>query len=625
MSSNCNVMKVNDSKEILINVKIEDTDSVVHLSEFLDIVVESPVKKEELLIPEQKPFDNNDDPLEDKVQNSNTKFVGEYNESDFLLKDEGNALLKTQKISIGRSRKRQLNEEIIAQSGYVWTTRAVEEVCRECQFFSIKPQGKGPSSKVSNPLETWNLLIDEPILLRIVKCTNDEIRSHNTYRTTYQHTIDLIELRVWIGLTYLIGIFRNSQYNGPLEELWTLELGNVIFRSAMSFKRYEYISEMIRFSEIKSENATISIDCVHHIWEKFLINCRSFYAPSGNCAIGENIIVVDETQFGCNSLMPANVKNSELRMITLCDTKTLYMCNAIWRVEPSAIERDVLQLICDIKGTKRNIVLEKSYTSLQIAKLLRGKELTVLGELSPTSTDIPQQFISNKTATVLYGESSSLSLNKSTAEDNSLCFILDGGVSPKTDASKLFRCTQDSCQRFQQKSKIYSTNNAGTCKSNGWTLRLFHAILDIAAFNAWILLRLSANGDAAFLQRDFLRQLGLYLTQQHLKRRLENNKKLPLMQKLLICEMLGEPTEKFLNEIPGGDKSNNAVGKIQTERVKLPEDVTLMSKHCENRKRCRKCPSAKSCKTRTRCQQCLRPLCGKHLLMRCADCTGLEA
>ncbi|KAI9576464.1 hypothetical protein GQX74_009521 [Glossina fuscipes] len=59
----------------------------------------------------------------------------------------------------------------------------------------------------------------------------------------------------------------------------------------------------------------------------------------------------------------------------------------------------------------------------------------------------------------------------------------------------------------------------------------------MAVFNVWILMRLSEKGDCRVEHRDFQPKLGLFLTQQQLKQRLESKQKLSL--KLQITEMRG--------------------------------------------------------------------------------------
>ncbi|XP_014096823.2 uncharacterized protein [Bactrocera oleae] len=546
------------------------------------------------------------DPLFNNVEiTSQNYYTYTYQDADILKSDESDDDNEKNATSPLNKRKRR-QDELKARNGYLWSTvrtNGSDNNSFQSALQLLQPKGKGPAHTINSILEMWSLLVDEQIISQVVHYTNIEIKQRRI-KLPHQRLIDAVELRAWIGLNYLCGIFRNATHNGPLDELWSLELGNAVFRATMPLKRFKFIYECLRFGENdvkgKKHNSRAMLD----IWNKFLVNCRSYYAPSGNCTVDEVLI---------------NLTNSrnDSQLLTLCDAKTLYMCNAILHPKGGYTERDVLRLVSDIKGSKRNIVLTPKFISIELTNKLMEIDLSVVGILPNNALELPADRASKDTWRRLYSDQITL-----IPSETSPGIFLASGIPKTIKVERLYNLSFNACRTYNKACCIYSTRHTIPQNEMLSPANFFQNMLDYAAVNSWILFVLSSNGDKSIKQRNFQRHLGLYLTQQQLKRQLNSNR-LTLPQKVQISEILGEPTEQLFASIKSEAHGETNFIFLQTDKMKIPDGIKLFPKNLQSRLSCRKCPSKNSRKTKTRCQQCLRPLCQKHFILRCRDCTGV--
>ncbi|XP_030387761.1 uncharacterized protein LOC115634273 [Scaptodrosophila lebanonensis] len=515
--------------------------------------------------------------------------VGEEQLADIVLRSEGRVLAKA------RKRGRPSSGSYISSNGYTWSAELNATSQEELPLPVHQACGKGPARTVSNAVESWMLLFDDDMLRQLLRFVNDQIRKRRT-RGVSQRPTDLTELRSWLGLNYLCGVFRNAQYNGPLEELWTLELGNAIFRATMTLTRFEFITDCLCTEQ--------GWDEVQRIWQKLLINSRSYYGSS-------SWVCVDE--------QPSNLDN--MRLVLCCDSKTLFMANAVLLRQKVSHDKDLDQVICDFKTTGRNVTLGPRFTKLQNCQQLLQRQLSSIGMLPITSADCPKNWPENAEGCLYYDN---VKIHKQQGSNH----LLTCGLSAQVNASSLHALTAQTCAQFHDLAQRYSTvlaTRPSQVKQPTF-LKFLHHMLNTAALNAWVLLRLSPKGEALIEQRDFQRQLGLFLTQQRLQRRLLRRSTTTLVMKLQICEILGQSSQRLLSEAASDAKQTQGIGVLNLDKAVLPDGVTLSSRYGEKHRRCKPCARSKrETKARSRCQQCLAHRCGNHLISRCYECMGIAS
>ncbi|KAH8284545.1 hypothetical protein KR018_004029 [Drosophila ironensis] len=575
-------------EELLANIKSSDADSDPEAEQ------EPKMQAEEQMPPLDRSTEdvnmNGED--SDPLQESGGTFRWLFEESDVLMTDdqlEKQASVRPAK----RGRGRPSSGNYTSPRGQVWSTsRDTQAGAEELPILGQKAAGKGPALTVSNAVEAWMLLFDDEMLKALLGHVNEEIRKRRTPQNS-QRLVDVVELRAFLGLCYLCGVFRNSEFSGPLDELWTLELGNAVFRASMTLTRFEGIVECLAGSGGMAEG--------QKIWRRLLINSRSYYGCS-------SWLTVDETA--------CPVANARLSLC--CDARTLYLANAVISREQKAPARDVEQLICDFKSTGRNVTLGGRLLSPAQCTQMEQRQLSSLGMLQVSSPDWPRLWPKEKP---VYSGPCKLIPNDMDA-------LFSCGLSGQVDALQAFHSTSQACQQFHDLCQRYSTAHArppSLAGKNNPLLQLLCLVLNAAALNAWILLRLSPKGDPNIEQRDFQRQLGLFLTQQRLQRRLQRRStNTALVMRLQICEILGQPSERLLSEAAGQARESSCVGVLDPEKMHLPAGVKLASRHGDKHRRCKPCARDKrATKSRTRCQQCLSHRCGKHLIYRCFECVGI--
>ncbi|EDV35502.1 uncharacterized protein Dana_GF12519 [Drosophila ananassae] len=581
-------------EELLANIKCSDQEDA---DEEEKMQVEGEIPPPEPIT--DRSFNGEDsDPLQETVTAINFPWV--FEESDVLMTDDQLAVEAIKKegssrppvAKRGRGRPAVAAGTYTSQNGQIWTlNRDCEETMEELPILGQQACGKGPARTISNAVEAWMLLFDDEMLKSLLRHANDQMRKRRNPQNTCR-PMDIIELRAFLGLSYLCGVFRNAEYTGPLDELWTLELGNAIFRASMTLARFESISECLAGNSGMAE--------AQKMWQRLLINSRSYYGCS-------SWLTVDEVR--------CSVEN--MRLTVCCDARTLYMANAVVNKQQKPPVKDIEQLICDFKTTGRNVTMGTRHLNPEQSELMVQRQLSSLGMLNDSSIDWPRQWPNE--SPLYCGQSKLIPF------DTEAVFAC--GLSSQVDTLQAYHSTSQACQQFHDLCQRYSTAHATPSslknQSNPF-LQLLHLVLNKAAVNAWILLRLAPKGDVTMEQRDFQRQLGLFLTQQRLQRRLQRKSTTSLVMRLQICEILGQPNERLLFEAAGEAKRSRSVGVLDPDKMNLPPGVSLASRHGDKHRRCKPCSQTKrDTKSRTRCQQCLSHRCGKHLISRCFECVGI--
>jgi len=152
------------------------------------------------------------DPLQETALVS-SNFEWLFKDDEIL--EEADVVLKPVKGK--RGRPSNSSGTFISKNGHTWTLERDSPTAAQEYDALTKHHacGKGPTRSVSNAVETWMLLFDEEMLRMLQRIVNEEIRKRRS-RNTAERPVDLPELRSWLGLNYLCGVFRNAHHNGPL-------------------------------------------------------------------------------------------------------------------------------------------------------------------------------------------------------------------------------------------------------------------------------------------------------------------------------------------------------------------------------------------------------------------------
>lgn len=123
-----------------------------------------------------------------------------------------------------------------------------------------------------------------------------------------------------------------------------------------------------------------------------------------------------------------------------------------------------------------------------------------------------------------------------------------------------------------------------------WPMVVFHNILDVSAYNAfvlWMAINPGWNAQKTFKRRLFLEELGRALTTPHIERR---------------------------TGIPRAPASADLMREVQAQSSSRPAGPPPPegTKGGKKRQRCQRCPSSKDKKNSTTCDKCGKYICAQH-------------
>lgn len=490
---------------------------------------------------------------------------------------------------------------------YLDSLHAINSRTRQKNLVTHLPGPKGDARGVVEPKRIWNLFFSDVILDKIVKCTNDEIERKNVKYKSKQWYIGPttpVEINALFGLLYLSGVLKNPHVT--LNDLWSPVFGPVMFRSTMNKNRFEFIINCLRFDEKETREERKKSDkfaAVREIWEIFERGCRKNYTPS-------EYVTVDETLLGFRGrcpfkmYIPSKPDKYGLKVVTMCDAKTYYMCSAkpyIGKEErhsPYSIPTQyVLDLTKEIHGTNRNCTTDNWFTSYELAEKLLEKKITLVGTMRKNKTDIPKQLVEAKGKLVnssLFVFDENCTLVSFVPKKNKTVVLLSSmhdqaEVDDETKKPQIilfYNETKGGVDTFDQLCHLTTVAR----KTRRWPLRILYAMLDTAGVNSYVIYKCNWKENKVQKRSDFLKNLSFSLVEEHLKSRV-HNRYLPREMKNNIRAILKCNETEDTEELP----------------------VNPMS-------RCAICPRKTNRKARHRCEHCHKGVCGEHRSSICIDC-----
>lgn len=131
-----------------------------------------------------------------------------------------------------------------------------------------------------------------------------------------------------------------------------------------------------------------------------------------------------------------------------------------------------------------------------------------------------------------------------------------------------------------------------------WPLVVFYNILDVSAYNAFVLCReinQTWNEGKFNKHRLFLEELGKAIITSEIQRR--------------ACPPRSPAAEALVESVQAGGSG-----------VRPTENEGVNTDDRKKRKRCEVCPSKRDSKTSTMCVKCKKFICRKHTLAICSSC-----
>lgn len=465
--------------------------------------------------------------------------------------------------------------------------------------------------------DSWYCLCDDKLLKQIVTYTNQYIGfiSEKYSRNRDANKTDITEIKAFIGLLYLAGVYRNCRLN--LEDLWGSNCDGIeTFKLTMSLSRFRFIMRCIRFDDRETRVDRKKLDrlCpVREIFEQFVENCKKCYSLGANVVVDEKL---EAFRGKClfRQYLPSKPAKYGIKIFALVDSRIFYTSNleiyaGVQPQGPFAKSNKTVDIVkrltAPIVNTGRNITADNWFSDVTLLKDLADTKLSFVGTLKKNKWQIPSElknitrrdegssvfafrkegtmvsYVPKKKRNVIL--ISSLHFNGSIDEES--------GNYKKPEIITFYNKTKGGVDTVD---KLCATYNVAR-STRRWPNVIFFSMLNVMGINAQIIF--TGNGGVIKNRRIFLRQLAKDLVQEQMIRRASNNK-------------LPKNLHTRLSEI----KDHHI------ESSSTPKNFESIDNH-RKRKLCEPCQKDKQRKnTKYCCKICGKYLCLGHVIITCSNC-----
>ncbi|XP_013198532.2 piggyBac transposable element-derived protein 4 [Amyelois transitella] len=526
----------------------------------------------------------------------------------------------------GRGRKTQRNcDKFVWYGSHPRSSRTPQR-----NIIFHPPGNKGPARFITSALESWQLFLTNEVLESLVSNTNQEISEQrkkyksdrptepeendfvpSSTRPSFVRDTSITELKALFGLYYLAGVLKINHLT--VKEIFDKNTGISYFRSTMSEKRFEFLTNCLRFDDrlTRAERRQQSkLAPIKELFDHIVETSKKLYSPCDCTTIDEQLLGF-RGRCPFRMYIPSKPDKYGIKLLMFCDAKTYYMINSIIYTGKDSTPRGIpvaeyyaLELSTSIHGTNRNITYDNWFTSIPTAQKLLSKKVTTVGTLKKNKTEIPINFIETKdrplnTSVFAFHEELTLlsyippKLSKSKKKNVLMLSTMHN--EPDKDKSvnlpeiiSFYNETKGGVDTFDQLCHTYSVSR----KTRRWSLCVFYGILNIVGINSMILLRSSnaANKQIFKDRRTYLKNLAFDLIKPHLEERFMY-RTLPKSLQISIGDILGKQRP------------------IVTETSSAPKSG-----------RCYFCPRSKDRKSRVQCTKCKLFICNDHQSKICQNC-----
>lgn len=401
---------------------------------------------------------------------------------------------------------------------YMWSKESSKVTrTRAHNIVLLLPGTKNEAKNIdpSDILSSWQLFVTNEFLQIILMHTNNKIEisrlQYKSPQPTFTKSLDMIELRAFIGLLYLSGVMKSNHENilGLFAEDGT---GRDIFRATMSARRFMFILSSLRFDCITTREARKSNDrlaAVREIWDLFISNVQKYYTPGVNLTIDE-MLVPFRGKCRFRMYMPNKPAKYGLKILCLCDSRTFYLYNAfVYTGRDDTTDRTlsiptqtVLKLITPIEGTNRNITCDNWFMSVELCNVLKAKSLTVVGTLKQNKPQIPPEFKKNRKRAVsssIFGHNENITICSHVPKRNRAVVLLStmhqdqkiDETTNKPDIIMDYNAHKAGVDALDQLCANYTVSR----RTRRWPMAIFNTILNIVGINAMIILNCNKKVD----------------------------------------------------------------------------------------------------------------------------------
>ncbi|KAM3926735.1 piggyBac transposable element-derived protein 4-like [Leptodactylus fuscus] len=287
------------------------------------------------------------------------------------------------------------------------------------------------------------------------------------------------------------------------KRLWNCETGRHIFRATMCLERFHDISRVLRFdskTDRMERRAKDKLAPIRNVWNQWVEILPKLYNSGENVTVDEQLVAF-RGRCPFRQYRPSKPAKYGIKIWTLYDRKSSYALNVqVYtgkapdeRPEKNQGMRVVLDLTHGLKG--QNVTCDNFFTSYQLGQMLKKKQLTMLGTLRKNKPELPQGILSKRevySSTFYFsGNTTVVSYVPKKTKQVILMSTMhyDNAVSDREDRKPDiildYNATKGAVDTLDQVISTYTCKR----KTNRWPMILFYNILDVSAYNAFVLWR----------------------------------------------------------------------------------------------------------------------------------------
>lgn len=480
------------------------------------------------------------------------------------------------------------HNEMLSRNGEETWRRTPNGQGGRAAAYNIIRNETGPTNQVRNtcgisPQNAFKLFITPAVIQKIVDCTN--IEGHLIFPNWQD--VDANELYKFCGILILSGAYHENKTS--VADLWSVKDGRPVFNQAMSRNRFSYILRCLRFDIRDARDRQDKFSPIRTVFEEIVTKFRSSFIPGPECTVDEQLVTF-RGRCPFKMYIPSKPGKYGIKLWALCDANSYYCVNLqpyIGRVgnvpERGQGQRVVLELTDMLTGSGRHIYMDNFFSSLELAKSLLGRRITMTGTMRKNKPELPNQLMAHPSRaehSSIFGFQDNATLVSYVSKKNKSVILLstnhpDATISdgPKQKPQIILDYNKGKCgvDTLDQLVRTYNCIR----KTNRWPIVLFMNLLNISAYNALVLY--------LHIHPDYERRSG-------------------------------KIRKRFLLEL-----ARSLIGIEPAEQQNRPRNP--QPQQAANRqRRCSFCPRGLDRKTTRSCHDCNRPVCAAHVVYKCPNC-----
>lgn len=476
------------------------------------------------------PVESGDEEEEEEVSEAETEQLGSSSDSD---EDESE-----EKIDEAEAAGDENGEKIDEAA---WTSKngKISWSPTNAETFRYIPAATGltpgptryATLRIVDPISSFALFLTDEIVKHIVSMTN----LHGNRKIPGWRDIDAEEFRAYVGLLVLSGVYRSKHES--TKSLWSEKWGRSIFRATMSEKRFKDINRALRFDD-KLSRPPRRVDKMapfRKVWNMWTHRLEMLFSPDRDLCVDEQLVAF-KGRCSFRQYMPKKPAKYGIKIWAACDVKTSYA----WRLQvytgkaaPDRVEvNQGMRVVLDMtEGLQGHVVTcDNFFTSCALADELLKRKMALVGTIRQNKPELPPHLLQAKKREIFS------SIFAFTNTHTLVSYI------PRRGKNVLLLSTKHRCPDVSKEGKRkpviiedYNKCKGGvdnldmvvgtySCRrrTNYWPMALFHNVLDVSLYNAyvlWTLIESSWPKQKGYRRRLFIEEVGEMLVNPHIAKR----------------------------------------------------------------------------------------------------------